>query len=314
MTKEQPGDVQTQQLVYTGTEGERLDVFIARTLADLSRTKAQELIKRGHILINQRPSKASDQLEAGDVILLQGTPNEEQQRKINTATLPLNVLFEDDQIIVVNKPAGMVVHPAPGHPGGTLVDALLEHDPALAHAVNADERQRPGIVHRLDKDTSGLLLVAKTATALMHLAQQFQEHAVMKRYLALVEGHLPVAEGAIEAPIGRDPRHRQRMAITAQHGRQAQTLFWVEQEFARFTLVRVQIITGRTHQIRVHFAAIGHPIAGDHTYGRRQEPEPPRLFLHAKELRFTHPTTGQELAFSAPLPADLQSFLAIVQS
>jgi len=305
---------QTQELLYAGAGGERLDTFVARAQATLSRTKVQALIKQGRILINQRPAKASDKLEGGDVILLRDTPTEEQQTSTHAATLPLNLLFEDDQIMVVNKPAGMVVHPAPGHLAGTLVDALLAHDPALADAVNPDEQQRPGIVHRLDKDTSGLLLVAKTATALMQLSQQFQGHTVKKYYQALVEGRLPVAEGAIEAPIGRDQRHRQRMAITAQHGRHAHTLFWVEQELARFTLVRVQIITGRTHQIRVHFAAIGHPIAGDHTYGRRQEPEPPRLWLHAAELRFTHPTTGQELVFSAPLPPDLENFLATVKS
>jgi 23S rRNA pseudouridine1911/1915/1917 synthase len=174
-------------------------------------------------------------------------------------------------------------------------------------------QQRPGIVHRLDKDTSGLLIVAKTPTAILHLTKQFQLHTIIKRYLALVEGHLPVAEGAIEAPIGRDPRHRQRMAITAQHGRQAETLFWVEREFSRFTLLRVQIVTGRTHQIRVHFAAIGHPIAGDQTYGRLQPPTPPRQFLHAAELQLTHPTSSQPLVFTAPLPTDLQDFLATLQ-
>ena len=298
-----------EELSYTGEGGERIDAFIAHTLTRLSRTKVQALIKQGSILLNERPARASDKLEPGDTILVQEPVQETVERVVREPAIPLDILFEDDQIIVVNKPAGLVVHPAAGHDNDTLVDALLDRDPGIAQAVNPTSQHRPGIVHRLDKDTSGLLIVAKTSSAMTQLAQQFQEHTVTKRYLALVEGHLPLAEGAIEAPIGRDQRHRQRMAITAQHGRQAHTLFWVEREFKRFTLLRVQIITGRTHQIRVHFAAIGHPVAGDHLYGRPQPLDPPRIFLHAAELQFNHPLTGQPLAFKAALPPDLQQFL-----
>jgi len=309
-----PGNKTTEELIYTGSGGERIDVFIARALARLSRTKIQTLIKQGAILLNARPAKASDKLEPGDTILVKEPEEETGKTAVRESALPLDILFEDDQLIVLNKPAGMVVHPAAGHEGDTLADALQAHDPAIAQAVNPENQHRPGIVHRLDKDTSGLLIVAKTSSTMAHLAQQFQAHTVTKRYLALVEGHLPMAEGAIEAPIGRDQRHRQRMAITARHGRHAQTLFWVEREFTRFTLLRVQIVTGRTHQIRVHLAAIGHPVAGDHVYGRPQPMEPPRIFLHAAELQFTHPTTGQRLTFTADLPLDLQHFLDTLQS
>lgn len=309
-----PGKKTAEELTYTGSGGERIDVFIARALPHLSRTRAQALIKQGAILLNKRPAKASDRLEPGDTILISEPAEQEAQPAAGAPALPLEILFEDDQIIVVNKPAGLVVHPAAGHQGDTLADALLARDPAIALAAHPDNQHRPGIVHRLDRDTSGLLIVARTPTAMMRLAQQFQERAVTKRYLALVEGHLPMSEGAIEAPIGRDQRHRQRMTITAQHGRHAQTLFWVEREFSRFSLLRVQIVTGRTHQIRVHLAAIGHPVAGDHVYGHAQTLEPPRIFLHAAELQFSHPTTGQHLALQAPLPPDLQDFLDTLQS
>jgi len=298
-----------QELIYAGEGGERLDTVVVHMLTSLSRTRVQTLIERGDILVNGHRAKASQKLAPGDVLLVKAAPNEQAGVLINKPVPPLDLLFEDEQILVVNKPTGIVVHPAPGHTGGTLLDVLLARDPTLIRAVHPDGGQRPGIVHRLDKDTSGILIVAKTPEALAHLAQQFQARTVIKRYLALVEGHLPVAEGAIEAPIGRDQRRRQRMTITAQHGRHAHTFFWVEREFSRFTLVRTQIVTGRTHQIRVHFAAIGHPVAGDRVYGRPQSPEPPRLFLHAAELHLTHPATGQKLEFRAALPSDLEDFL-----
>lgn len=297
-------------LPFTGESSTRLDLFVARALPHLSRTRVQALIEQGHIQVNQRRAKASTRLEPGDSVTVSEPAPEALPVAPESAFPPLDIVFEDDHLLVINKPAGLVVHPAAGHERDTLVDALLARHIPLGAAPEGDEMRRPGIVHRLDKDTSGLLLVAKTSEAMFGLAQQFQAHTITKRYLALVEGHLPVAEGAIDAPVGRDQRQRQRMAITAQHGRDAQTLFWVEQQFNRFSLLRVQIITGRTHQIRVHFAAIGHPVAGDSLYGRPQRPDPPRLFLHATELRFTHPITGQELTFSASLPPDLQGFLA----
>lgn len=297
-------------LPFTGESGARLDLFVARALPHLSRTRVQSLVEQGYIQVNQRRAKASTRLEPGDSVTVSEPIPEPAPILPESASVLLDIVFEDQQLLVINKPAGLVVHPAAGHERDTLVDALLARHIPLGAAPDGDDARRPGIVHRLDKDTSGLLLVAKTAEAMLGLTQQFQAHTITKRYLALVEGHLPVPEGAIDAPVGRDQRQRQRMAITAQHGREAQTLFWVEQEFSRFTLLRVQIITGRTHQIRVHFAAIGHPVAGDSLYGRTQRPAPPRLFLHAAELRFIHPTSGQELSFSAPLPPDLQDFLA----
>jgi 23S rRNA pseudouridine1911/1915/1917 synthase len=314
MAAENPKRETSSILIYASEYAERLDTFVARTLTHLSRTRVQALIEQGLILVNQRTAKASARLTRGDSVLVQEQPEEVTLPTINEHLPTLDVIFEDEQILVVNKPAGMVVHPAPGHEHGTLVDALLAYYPALAHTTTPMAQYRPGIVHRLDKDTSGLLIVAKTPTAMLRLTEQFQSHTITKRYLALVEGHLPVTEGAIEAPVGRDPRHRQRMAITAQHGRQAETLFWTEQEFSRFTLLRIQIVTGRTHQIRVHFAAIGHPIAGDQTYGHLQPPAPPRLFLHAGALQLAHPTTSQPLTFTAPLPTDLQDFLATLQT
>jgi 23S rRNA pseudouridine1911/1915/1917 synthase len=307
------GSDRAEKLTYTEAGGERIDVFIARTLPYLSRTRVQALIKQGTVLLNNRPARASDKLEPGDTILVHQPAPETETKADREPAQPLDILFEDEHILVINKPAGLVVHPAAGHEGDTLADLLLARDPSIAQAVNPGSQHRPGIVHRLDKDTSGLLIVAKTAAAMTQLAQQFQERTITKRYLALVEGRLPLAEGAIEAPIGRDQRHRQRMTITAQHGRHAQTLFWVEHEFKSFSLLRVQIITGRTHQIRVHLAAIGHPVVGDRLYGHPQSLEPPRVFLHAAELQFTHPVTGQRLAFQAALPPDLQAFLDSLQ-
>ncbi|HEY7125145.1 MAG TPA: RluA family pseudouridine synthase [Ktedonobacterales bacterium] len=304
------GDRTITRLSYTDGEGERVDKFVASALPHLSRVRVQALIEQGQVQVNQRPARASTRLVSGDVVeVVETAQRAPVPRSSSEEGFPLEVVFEDEQVLVVNKPPGLVVHPAPGYAGMTLVDLLLARHPSLAQMSNPSEGRWPGIVHRLDKDTSGLLIVAKTSEALTLLSQQFQERQVVKRYLALLDGRLSLKEGAIEAPIGRDPRQRHRMAVVAQGGRQAQTLFWVEREFARFTLAKVQILTGRTHQIRVHFAAIGHPVAGDALYGHVQTPQPPRMFLHALEVQFTHPTTGELVVRTAPLPADLQAFL-----
>ena len=223
--------------------------------------------------------------------------------------IPLRILYEDDYLLVVDKPAGMVTHPAPGHSSGTLVNALLAHAPELA---DVGDRARPGIVHRLDKDTSGLLVVAKDPATHAALAQQMKDRAMVKRYLALVEGAMPTAEGVIDAPIGRDPRQRLRMGLlsVASGGREARTRFRMLEEHGGRSLLEVQLETGRTHQIRVHLAAVHHPVVGDPVYGRAQRPLPPRQFLHAAHLEFRHPATGEWLTFDAPLPDDLASFLA----
>jgi 23S rRNA pseudouridine1911/1915/1917 synthase len=223
------------------------------------------------------------------------------------------VVYEDEHLVVVNKQAGVVTHPAPGHPSGTLVDALMAHAPDIE---GGEDASRPGIVHRLDKDTSGLLVIAKTPEAHAALARQMADRMMVKRYLVLVEGTLSASDGVIDAAIGRDPRNRQRMAVVseARGGRAARTRFHILESHRGRTLVEAQLETGRTHQIRVHFAAIHHPVVGDATYGRAQPPQPPRQFLHAVRLELAHPTSGEWLAFDAPLPEDLERFLVAWRS
>jgi len=219
------------------------------------------------------------------------------------------VAYEDQDVLIINKAAGMVVHPAPGHHEDTLVNALLAHYPDLQKDV---ENQRPGIVHRLDKDTSGLIIVARNAAAQAALLGQMKRHEIVKRYLALVEGVVALDRGSIDAPIGRNPRHRQQMAITATGSREARTHFRVLERFAHHTLLLLELETGRTHQIRVHLKAIGHPIVGDPVYGSGSTMRGvtlKRQFLHAYQLKFTHPSTGAVITVEAPLPDDLQAVL-----
>lgn len=292
--------------------GQRLDRALA-SLTGLSRTRIQEAIKRGAAQVDGRVARASQVLEAGQRVTLAGeaasAPNLSEAAAPVADAIPLRILYEDDYLLVVDKPAGMVTHPAPGHSSGTLVNALLAHAPELA-AVG--DRARPGIVHRLDKDTSGLLVVAKDAATHAALAQQMKDRAMVKRYLALVEGAMPTAEGVIDAPIGRDQRQRLRMGLlsVASGGREARTRFRTLEEHGGRSLLEVQLETGRTHQIRVHLAAVHHPVVGDPIYGNAQRPLPPRQFLHAAHLEFRHPATGEWLTFDAPLPDDLATFLA----
>ncbi|HLI71266.1 MAG TPA: RluA family pseudouridine synthase [Ktedonobacteraceae bacterium] len=289
--------------------GQRLDRYLVAALAELSRTSIQQLIAHGAIQVNGRPSKPGYSLRAGDEILVDlerasTTPDQAKPRP-----LPLDIVYEDEDLLVINKAPGMVVHPAPGHYEDTLVNALLAYYPDLQ---TTDGDQRPGIVHRLDRDTSGLLIVAKNARTQVALVGQMQRHEVVKRYLALVEGIVALDQGSIEAPIGRDPRHRQQMAITVSHSREARTHFRVLERFARHTLLLVELETGRTHQIRVHLKAIGHPVVGDPTYGSGKALrgfDLRRQFLHASQIQFAHPGTGAQLHFEAPLPADLQNIL-----
>jgi 23S rRNA pseudouridine1911/1915/1917 synthase len=294
---------------FTVTEhhaGMRLDRYIAAVSATVSRTRAQALIDDGGVTVNGRAAKASYPVEAGDVVRLPGNATPPNASALPLAEdIPLRIAYEDAFLLVVDKPAGMVVHPAPGHSGGTLVNALLGH----THLGGADAT-RPGIVHRLDKDTSGLLIVAKDDATLVALGSAMRARAITKEYLALVEGNMDPPDGAIEAPIGRDPRQRQRMAIVTQGGRAARTLFRTEGRIGGRSLLRLTLVTGRTHQIRVHCAAVGHPVVGDPVYGRTQPPMPPRIFLHAARLAFVHPITGAALDFTSPLPAELAGFLA----
>jgi len=296
--------------------GERLDRALAQLFPDLSRTRAQAAIKAGAVRVNGRPTRVSHVLEAGQHITIDagaltiaGAAGAGEAQQPQAEAIPLRVVYEDEHLLVVDKAAGLVVHPAPGHTTGTLVNALLAHLPDLTAGSDVS---RPGIVHRLDKDTSGLIVIAKDAPTHTALAHQMKEHSTVKRYLALVEGHMPVQEGVIDAPIGRDPRHRQRMALVSEinGGREARTRFKVLREIRGRSLLELQLETGRTHQIRVHLMSVGHPVVGDSVYGRAQLPLPPRQFLHATHLEFVHPVTGEWLIFDAPLPPDLADFLA----
>jgi 23S rRNA pseudouridine1911/1915/1917 synthase len=299
-----------QILSVQATEaGQRLDRYLAGPLASLSRTQIQQLIDSGVIQVNGRSSKAGYAVRAGDEILIELSAASGQEQQVKPQALPLDIVYEDNDLLIINKAPGMVVHPAPGHYEDTLVNALLAYYPEL-QAFDADHRL--GIVHRLDRDTSGLLIVAKNARAQVALVEQMQRHEVVKRYLALVEGIVSLDQGSIDAPIGRDPRHRQQMAITTLGSREARTHFRVLERFARHTLLLLQLETGRTHQIRVHLKAIGHPVVGDATYGSGsviRGSHLQRQFLHAYQLQFAHPITGKPLEFEAPLPDDLQTVL-----
>lgn len=283
--------------------GSRLDRWLADQLPDFSRSHLQQLISNGCVTISDRPTKASARLEAGQTVNLQ-VP-EVKPIELRAEAIPLTVVYEDDDLLALDKPAGLVVHPAPGHPSGTLVNALLARWRDFK-GLKGD--LRPGLVHRLDKDTSGLLIVAKNDASMLKLSTQIKERRVKKEYLALVEGRLEPAEGRIEAPVGRHPTERQQMAVV-RGGRESTTHFSVEQYFKDFSLVRARPVTGRTHQIRVHLAFAGHPVAGDDVYGHRRVPGLPRQFLHAARLGFTQPTTGEWIQLEAPLPEDLQVFL-----
>jgi 23S rRNA pseudouridine1911/1915/1917 synthase len=297
-------------VVVAGAEaGGRLDRFLAGRLPALSRTQVQALTRDGQVVVNGRPGRASQHVLAGDrieVALPPASPVEGAPPA--PEAIPLRVVYEDGDLLVVDKAAGIVVHPAPGHPSGTLVNALLAHTPELSRVGG---EQRPGIVHRLDRDTSGLMVVAKHDQAQRLLARQLRQREMDKRYLALVDGAPGSESGSVEAPIGRHPRRTRPMAIVpeGEGGRAALTHFAVLRHYGRHTLLECRPVTGRTHQIRVHLAAIGIPVVGDRVYGRR----PPtidldRHFLHAARLTFRLPD-GTRRTFEAPLPEDLAQTL-----
>ncbi|HEX4841862.1 MAG TPA: RluA family pseudouridine synthase [bacterium] len=285
-------------------QGRRLDAFLVSHLPAHSRSHLKGLIESGHITVDGAPAKPALRVRRGQRIEITIPPP--PPAEIAAEALPLDVIFEDDQLLVVNKPPGLVVHPGAGRPGGTLANAVLARVPQMAGVGSA---LRPGIVHRLDKDTSGLLMVAKTPTAYRVLQSQVAARTVSRTYLALVNGVLGRDEGTIDAPIGRHPHHRTRMAVVPR-GRAAVTRYRVRKRFADHTLVEVQLVTGRTHQIRVHFAHLGYPVAGDPVYGRADDLGVGRQALHAFRLKFTHPTSGRALEFEAPLPADLSAGIA----
>lgn len=289
--------------------GERLDRALTDAVPELSRMQWQRLIREGQVTINGERAKPSYRIEGGE--LLEAFIPEIVEPEVMAEPIPLDIRYEDSDLIVVNKPPGMVVHPSLGHAGGTLVNALLAHCPDLG---GVGGERRPGIVHRLDKDTSGLIVAAKHDHALWYLQNQFKQRTVAKVYLALVHGALQPPEAIIDAPIGRDPRHRQKMAVVTSgdgDARPAQTAFRALTYYADYTLVECRPRTGRKHQIRVHLAYIGFPIVGDSVYGRRKERlDLKRHFLHAAELTFHRPSDGEEVRVTAELPADLAAFLS----
>jgi 23S rRNA pseudouridine1911/1915/1917 synthase len=282
--------------------GERLDVFVARRMPSLTRSRVQRLLDEGAIAVGGARAKASLRLESGQRVRVDVPPA--AAARAAPEPIALDVIYEDGDVLAVNKPPGMTVHPAPGHASGTLVNAILAHCDDLSGIGGV---MRPGIVHRLDRDTSGVILVAKNDVAHQGLARQLKTRTIEKTYLALVEGTPKPPEGVIDAPIARDPARRQRMAVVA-GGRDAVTAYRVIERFTGASLVEVRPKTGRTHQIRVHLAAIGHPIIGDRVYGKRSEIVG-RQFLHAQRIAFDHPRTGERMTLEATLPADLEATL-----
>ncbi len=308
-------------IVSPDEAGERLDTYLASRVTGVSRTTLKRLIEDGDVSITGRADvKPSYKLRAGELIEVELTAP--PPLNLSPENIPLDIVHEDDELVVVNKPAGLVVHPGAGVTRGTLAGALVYHFQQLAERAGA---LRPGLVHRLDRGTSGLIVVAKTEAVHEKLAEQFRTREVFKSYIALVHGRVAEDSGSIDQPIARDARHRTRMGVV-RGGRQALTLYRVRRRFDRFTLLDVEIRTGRTHQIRVHLAWLKHPVVGDETYGAGRDRNIPearlralvaalnRQFLHAAQLGFRHPRTGDPLRFTAPLPRELAGFLDELES
>ena len=286
--------------------GTRIDVFLAENMEDLSRSGVQKLIDEGMITLNGGKTKANYKLREKDVIDV--TVPEVKEVEILPEDIPLDILYEDEDVIVVNKPQGMVVHPAPGHTSGTLVNALMFHCGDDLSGINGEKR--PGIVHRIDKDTSGVLMIAKNDMAHQSLAAQLAEHSITRKYNAVVYNGFNEDEGTVNKPIGRNPQDRKKMAVTEKHSRHAVTHYRVIERMEKFTLIEAQLETGRTHQIRVHMTYIGHPLLGDPVYGPKKQPVSLEgQALHARVLGFIHPRTGEYMEFEAPLPPHFEALL-----
>jgi 23S rRNA pseudouridine1911/1915/1917 synthase len=286
--------------------GRRLDVFLSAHLTELSRAQVQKLIADQKVRLNSTWTKPSHVLKEGDIIEVE---DREPARKsaLQPEDIPLDIIHSDEHIIVLNKPAGLVVHPGAGVESGTLVNALVHRFPGLEKVGHPE---RPGIVHRLDKETSGVMVVARSDKAYSELKRQFKAREVEKVYLGLVRGHVQVAEGRIDWALGRHPRHRQRFSVRTKKPKAALTLYSVKKRFPDYTLLEIKPVTGRTHQIRVHFAAAGHPVVGDSRYGGKDKTKArERLFLHAWHIVFTHPVSKTWLEFYAPLPPEFQEII-----
>lgn len=287
----------------------RLDAWLAEAVPEHSRSRWQSLIKNGRVTVNGAPCKANQKIRAGDRAewsVPEATPAEPQAEDIG-----LNILYEDRNMIVINKPAGLVVHPAVGNETGTLVNALLHHCKDL---TGIGGEKRPGIVHRLDKDTSGVMVIAKNEAAMNEISRQFKERETEKEYTAIIRGVPVPPRGTVETTIGRHPVHRKKMAVNVRNGREAVSHYEVIERFTGAALIRIKIETGRTHQIRVHMAHIKHPVIGDGVYGRTFHIKAPRQMLHAAKLSLNHPKTGRRLTFEAPLPEDMEGLLRALRA
>ncbi len=290
----------TRHIVAAGNTDLRLDRYLAENFPELTRSHIQKIVEEGGVLVNGRPVKRSYIVKEGDSIDL--TIPEAVEMEILPEDIPLDILYEDDDILVVNKPKGMVVHPAAGHNTGTLVNALLEHCQGSLSGINGV--MRPGIVHRIDKDTTGVLIVCKNDLAHTSIARQLKEHSGMRRYYAIVHGVINEDSGTVDAPIGRHPTNRKKMSVNEKNGKRAVTHYKILERFSKYTFIECELETGRTHQIRVHMAYIGHPLLGDELYGPAKCPIPSLegQTLHAGMLGIVHPRTGEWMEFSAPLP------------
>ena len=287
-------------------EGERADAFLARSLPELTRSACQKLLEKELVLLDEKPLRKNDRLSPGQE--LEVTLPDPEPLDVVPQNIPLDVVYEDGDVIVVNKPVGLVVHPAPGHPDGTLVNALLYHCGTSLSGINGT--LRPGIVHRIDRDTSGLIIAAKNDRAHLALAAQLQDHTLARTYEAVAVGGLKEDSGTVDAPIGRHPVDRKKMAIDRKNGKPAVTHWTVLGRYPGYTHVECRLETGRTHQIRVHMASIGHPLLGDVVYGSKKPwPGLAGQCLHARKLKFIHPTTGQPVEVECPLPDWFQKVL-----
>ena len=309
--------------VSAGETPKRLDIFLSTHTADLSRAAIQRLIEKGAVTVNGKHPKPSQKIKPGDEIawdVPKPAPLE-----IGGEPIPLDVLYEDEALLVLNKPAGIVVHPAPGHWSGTLVNALLYHMQSGSVAegesfASIGGRERPGLVHRLDKGTSGVMVIAKTDAAHQGLSKQFKAHTINRVYLALVSGSVKGKTGRVELAIGRDTKNRKKISARTTSPREAVTEFQVVERFGKAaTLVEVHPQTGRTHQIRVHLASLGHPLLGDDTYGGRKvsalgDAPIARPMLHARMLGFTHPVIGKHLEYTVPPPTDMEELLQVLRA
>ena len=332
-------DKMKEYIVSENESGTRIDKFVAEKVSGLSRSFMQKLISDGHITIDGEQCKPSQKVHPGSVIKV-NIISKQTDELPKAENIPLAIVYEDDEVIVVNKPAGMVVHPAPGNRTGTLVNAIMSHLPSSDEYDDSDiedvdstdvsliSPQRPGIVHRLDKGTSGLLVIAKTVNAYYNLVSQVKQHSMTRRYIAVVCGMPKHDEGTIIAPIGRSSRNRKKMAVTPIRSKEATTHFKILEKYVNFCVIEARLETGRTHQIRVHFAYIGHPIVGDPDYGGKNRALSietseslmnvienfPRQALHAQMLGFSHPKTSKYLEFSSEIPQDMQELMDSLHS